>query len=353
MRPGRRARVGGGFPRDAVEGREPRRYRSLVSRDRTVSSTGETERDPAAPPWTATLWGAIGILGFSFTLPATRVAVGQIDGTIVGLGRALVAAALAAAVLIATRQAVPPRRLWGRLAVVSAGVVLGFPLFSALALTRVPASHGAVVVGLLPAATAIMAVLRAGERPSRLFWASSLLGLAAVMAFATAMGAGRPQLADGYFLLAVGLGGLGYAEGGALARELGAWQVICWALVGAAPFLAPVVLLRAVEHGLAAGPAAWAGFAYVSVVSQFLGFFAWYRGLAAGGVARVAQLQLAQPVLTIGWSALLLGERITLATAAAAGAVLASVALTQRARVRVPVPGGAPGARPTPIPSGD
>lgn len=276
----------------------------------------------------------MGILAFSFTLPATRVAVGQLDGTVVGLGRAIVAAGLAAVVLLVTRQPIPPRRFWGRLALVSLGVVLGFPLFSALALTMAPASHGAVVVGLLPAATAVMAVLRAGERPSRAFWASSLLGLAAVTAFAVVTGAGRPQLADGLFLLAVALGALGYAEGGALARELGAWQVISWALVAAAPFLAPVVLLRVVERGLSAGPAAWAGFAYVSVVSQFLGFFAWYRGLAVGGVARVGQLQLAQPVLTIVWAALLLGERFTAATASAAAAVLASVALTQRARVR-------------------
>lgn len=263
------------------------------------------------------------------------MAVGEIDGAVVGLGRGVVAAVLAAAVLLATRQPVPPRRLWGRLAVVSLGVVLGFPLFSALALRAVPASHGAVVVGLLPAATAAMATLRAGERPSPAFWASSLLGLAAVVSFAAAMGAGLPRPADGLLLLAVALGALGYAEGGALAREMGAWQVICWALVMAAPFLAPVVLSRVLEGGLSASPAAWAGFAYVSVVSQFLGFFAWYRGLAMGGVARVGQLQLAQPVLTLAWSALLLGERPSAWTAVAAAAVLASVALTQRARVRV------------------
>lgn len=291
-------------------------------------------------------WGALGVLAFSFTLPATRVAVGQLDGAIVGLGRAVVAAALAAAVLLVTRQPLPPRALWPRLAVVSFGVVLGFPLFSALALTMVPASHGAIVVGLLPAATAIAAVLRSGERPSLAFWASSLLGLAAVLAFAAALGAGRPQLADGLILIAVALGGLGYAEGGVLSRDLGSWQVICWALVLAVPFLVPVVALLVVEHGLSAGPAAWAGFAYVSVVSQFLGFFAWYRGLAEGGVARVGQLQLAQPILTLLWSALLLRERFSWPTVAAAAAVLASVVLTQRTRVRpagVPRPGSAPG----------
>jgi drug/metabolite transporter (DMT)-like permease len=303
--------------------------------DSVIEAAGEAPSPAARPPLAGALFGGLGVLAFSFTLPATRVAVRQLDGTVVGLGRALVAASLAAAVLLATRQPLPPRRLWGRLAVVSLGVVLGFPLFSALALTLVPASHGAVVVGLLPAATAVMAVLRGGERPSRAFWGSALLGLLAVAAFAAASGAGRPQLADALFLVAVGLGALGYAEGGVLARELGAWQVICWALVGAAPFLAPVVLLRAAEHGLSAGPAAWAGFLYVSLVSQFLGFFAWYRGLAQGGVARVGQLQLAQPVLTLAWSALLLGEQITPLTGAAALAVLASVILTQRTRVRL------------------
>jgi drug/metabolite transporter (DMT)-like permease len=280
-----------------------------------------------------TVWGALGVLAFSFTLPATRVAVRQLDGALVGLGRAVVAAFLAAVVLLVRRQPIPSQANWARLVVVSFGVVLGFPLFSALALTMVPASHGAVIVGLLPAATAVMAVVRAGERPSVAFWISSLVGLGAVVVFAAALGAGRPQLADGLILLAVALGALGYAEGGVLSRELGGWQVICWALVLAAPFIAPVVVWRVVTHGLTASPAAWAGFAYVALVSQFLGFFAWYHGLAQGGVARVGQIQLAQPILTLVWSVLLLGERFSWTTVGAAMAVLASAILTQRTRV--------------------
>jgi drug/metabolite transporter (DMT)-like permease len=279
------------------------------------------------------LWGALGVLAFSFTLPATRLAVADLDGTIVGLGRAIVAGILAALMLAATRQKLPPRRLWFGLSVVAFGCVLGFPLFSAIALKTVPAAHGAVIVGLLPAATAVMAVLRAGERPSPAFWIASLCGLVAVLAFAVAQGAGLPQPADGLILIAVILGALGYAEGGVLARELGAWQVISWALVLSAPMLIPVVALRIDEVGLAAGLTAWLGFAYVSVVSMFLGFFAWYRGLAIGGVARVGQIQLIQPILTLLWSALLLGEQVTPATVIAALAVLASVALTQRTRV--------------------
>ena len=198
-----------------------------------------------------------------------------------------------------------------------------------------PAAHAAVIVGLLPIATAIMAVLRAGERPSRGFWIASLIGLATVLVFAVVQGAGRPQPADGLIVIAVVLGALGYAEGGMLARELGGWQVICWALVLAAPFLAPFVALRILQTGVWAGPAAWWGFAYLSVISMFLGFFAWYGGLALGGVARVAQLQLAQPILTLLWSTLFLGERLSWITIAAAVAVLASVALALRTRVHV------------------
>jgi drug/metabolite transporter (DMT)-like permease len=279
-------------------------------------------------------WGALGVLGFSFSLPATRLAVAELDSTVVGLGRALVAAALAAAVLAATGQRLPPPRLWPRLALTALGVVVGFPLFSAWALTMVPAAHGAVIVGLMPAATAVIAASRGGERPSPAFWAASAFGFIAVLAFAAAQGAGRPQLADALILVAVVLGGLGYAEGGALARELGGWQVISWVLVLSAPLLLPIVAWRVLEAGLSASPAAWLCFAYVSLVSMYLGFFAWYHALALGGVARIGQVQLAQPVLTMLWSATLLGERVTWEMALAAAAVLASVALTQRAGVR-------------------
>ena len=279
------------------------------------------------------LWGLIGVVGFSFTLPATRLAVLELDGTLVGLGRAVIAAAAAIILLAVAREPIPPRALWGRLAVVAAGVVVGFPLFSAWALKYVPAAHGAVIVGLTPAATAVMAVIRAGERPSAGFWLASLLGLVAVLIFAAVQGAGAPVPADGLILIAVALGALGYAEGGQLARTLGGWQVISWALVLSAPVLLPIVAWSAARHGLAASPLAWGCVAYVSLVSMYLAFFAWYRGLAQGGVARVGQVQLLQPVLTFLWSALLLGEQISGAMIAAAAAVLGCVALTQRARI--------------------
>jgi drug/metabolite transporter (DMT)-like permease len=281
--------------------------------------------------------GALGILGFSFSLPATRLAVADLDPWLVAFGRATVAALLAVAYLRATRAPRPTARQARSLAIVALGVVVGFPLFTSLALESETAAHGAVMIAILPAATAVAAVVRAGERPSRRFWLASAAGLATVLAFVAATTGGElttsgPQVADLYLLAAIALCGIGYAEGGALSRTLGAAPTICWALVLSAPLTATVAGFAAATTGLQAGPTAWLGFAYVSVVSMFLGFFAWYAGLARGGVARVGQIQLAQPVLTLGWSALLLGESVTALTVATALAVLASVAATQRAR---------------------
>jgi drug/metabolite transporter (DMT)-like permease len=284
----------------------------------------------------AALWGGLGVLAFSFSLPATRLAVEDLSPSVVGLGRALVAAALAAALLAWRRERLPARRDVPRLLATGLGVVIGFPLFSSLALRELTSAHATVIVGLLPVVTAVFAVTQGGERPGRRFWAAALAGLAAVLVFAATQGATGLALADLYVLLAVALCGFGYAEGATLSRRYGGWQVICWALVLTAPALVPVVAVSAAVDGLSAGPEAWLGFAYVSLFSMFLGFFAWYRGLALGGIARVGQLQLAQPVLTLVWAALLLGEQVTAATVLAALAVLACVGLTQRVRVRTP-----------------
>jgi drug/metabolite transporter (DMT)-like permease len=281
----------------------------------------------------AAVWGGLGVLAFSFSLPATRLAVADLDPTIVGLGRALVAAVLAAALLAIRREAPPDRADVPRLLLTGVGVVIGFPVLSSLALRELSSAHASVIVGLLPAATAAFAVARGGERPGRGFWAAAAAGLVAVLAFAVTQGAGGVALADLYVLGAVALCAFGYAEGATLSRRYGGWQVICWALVLTAPALVPVVAVAIAVDGLEAGPDAWLGFAYVSLFSMFLGFFAWYRGLALGGIARIGQIQLAQPVLTLVWAALLLGERVTAATVAAAVAVLACVGLTQRARV--------------------
>jgi len=219
-----------------------------------------------------------------------------------------------------------------RLAVVAGGVVIGFPLFSAWALRYVPASHGAVVIGLLPLATAVAAALIAHERPSPLFWLCAIFGSAVVVAFALWQGGGTPHPADLLLLLAVVSAAIGYAEGGRLSRTLPGWQVICWALVLAAPFVAIPTAFAADTRLLIAPASAWIGFAYVSVVSMFLGFFAWYHGLALGGIATVGQVQLIQPFMTIFASALVLGERIDAATYLAAALVIVSIAVGRRGK---------------------
>ncbi len=281
---------------------------------------------------TGLLWGFVGVASFSLTLPATRVAVAALDPVFVGLGRAVVAALLATVVLVGSRAPWPGRLLLPRLAIVAAGVVVGFPLFSAWALRYVPASHGAVVIGLLPLATAVAGALIAHERPSRLFWLCATFGSAVVVAFALWQGGGAPHPADLLLLVAVAAAAIGYAEGGRLARTMPGWQVICWALVLAAPFVAIPTAYAIDDRVLSAGVPAWIGFAYVSVISMFLGFFAWYHGLALGGIATVGQVQLVQPFLTIFASAWLLGERADVATYVAAALVIASIAAGRRAR---------------------
>src|SRR5215470_15757006 len=280
-------------------------------------------------------FGWVGVLLFSGTVVATRFAVRELDATFIALGRALVAGLLAAAVLWARRAPLPSRAQWRRIALVAGGVVVGFPWLITLALRTMPAAHGAVIVGLLPMATSVLAVIRGGERPSPAFWAASGAGLLGILVFASTRGAHGLGQADLLALGAVLLGAIGYCEGGLLAREMPAAHVICWALVLSAPFLAPPTAWVVTRVGVSAGPAAWAGFAYVAVLSMFLGFFAFYRGMAEAGIARVSQIQLAQPICSLVWSALFLGEHIDASTALAALFVVGCVLVTSRTRVRV------------------
>jgi drug/metabolite transporter (DMT)-like permease len=277
------------------------------------------------------LWlGLVGVVAFSITLPATRAAVAALDPVFVGLGRAVVAALFAGVTLAMARSPRPSLAQVPRLAVVALGVVVGFPLFSAWAMRHVPAGHGAVVIGLLPLATAAAGAWLAHERPAPRFWLCAMLGSAVVVAFAVWQGGGTLHLADLLLVGAVASAAIGYAEGARLARELGSWQVISWALLLAAPLLVvPSVLFAPTDPGSVPW-SAWAGFGYVAVVSMYLGFFAWYRGLALGGIAAVGQVQLLQPFLTIFASALLLGERIDVATFVAAALVIATIALGRR-----------------------
>jgi drug/metabolite transporter (DMT)-like permease len=278
-------------------------------------------------------YGFLGVLVFSLTLPATRLAVADLDSTFVGLGRAIVASTLAALLLKITRQPLPARRYLPSLLVVAAGVVIGFPLLSAWAMRSLPAAHGAIVLGILPLATALAGALRTGDRPSLFFWFCSSLGSAVVVVFTVITGGGSLQLADLSLLGAVAAAAIGYAEGGKLSRELGGWQVICWALVLSAPLLVIPVAISVMQHGLHASWSSWLGFGYVSVFSMFFGFFAWYHGLALGGVARVSQMQLLQPFLTIFASVLFLREQVTMITILTAIVVVALVALGKKAPI--------------------
>ncbi len=279
--------------------------------------------------------GALGVVLFSVTFPATTAAEASFSPVEVGVGRSVIGGVVAIAVLLLRRQPLlPPRDVLGRMLIVAGPVGFGFGLFSALALRYVDSVHGAVLTGLIPAATAGVAVWRAGERPRRAYWAALGFGLAVVIGFAIVQGGGHLSVADLLLLVAVGIAGLGYAEGGAIAREYGGWRVICWAIILALPVTVPVTLIALIidpPRHVTAGAAA--GLAYVGVISMVVGFFAWYHAMATGGVARIGRLQIAQPALTLGWSALLLGEHVSLLSAAAAAAVIAATAVGRNARV--------------------
>lgn len=279
------------------------------------------------------LYGFLGVLSFSLTLPATRVAVMSLDPIFVGLGRGVVAGTIAIVILWLTRQPLPQKQYWPSLILVALGVVLGFPILSAWAMQQLPATHGAVVLGLLPLVTAIAGAIGSGERPSALFWVASLIGSTTVVGFALRSGSGGLHLADLLLLGAVIAAAFGYAAGGKVARQIGGWQVICWGLVIAAPFEAIPVISMA-KHIESVAPIAWVGFLYLCLVSQLIGFFAWYHGLGLGGVARVSQMQLLQPFLTILFSAVLLQETVTPITLLAASLVIGSVAIGRKAKIR-------------------
>ncbi|MCA9863284.1 MAG: DMT family transporter [Thermomicrobiales bacterium] len=257
-------------------------------------------------------WGSglLGVLIFSGSLPATRLAVADISPIFLTSVRALIAALLGALCLLMLRQARPASRDFASLAVVALGVVVGFPLLTGLALQHITAARSIVFIGLLPLATATFAVVRGGERPNAAFWGFSLLGAATVAGFALAHSEGGSLKGDVLMVAAVLVCGLGYAEGAAISRRLGGWQVISWALLLALPVMAVIAWATLPPRWGDIGPAAWAGLAYVSVFSMFVGFVFWYRGLALGGIAAVGQLQLLQPFFGLALAALLLHEPV-------------------------------------------
>lgn len=256
--------------------------------------------------------GFIGMLIFSGSLPATRLAVMQFEPLFLTGARASIAGLLALAALLLFRQRRPTAPQWRSLALVALGVVLGFPLLTALALQQVTSAHSMVFMGLLPLSTAIFGVLRGGERPQPSFWFFSLLGSALVIAFALSQGLGASWRGDLLMLLAIAICGLGYAEGAKLSRDLGGWQVISWALVLSLPAMLGLAGLRWPAQLAEVAAGAWLGLAYVSVFSMLIGFVFWYRGLAQGGIAAVGQLQLLQPFFGLALAAGLLHEAVSL-----------------------------------------
>ena len=277
-------------------------------------------------------WGSglLGVAIFSGSLPATRVAVGGFSPLFLTSARAVIAAGLGAALLWGLRQARPARGDLPSLAIVAVGVVLGFPLLTALALQHVTSAHSIVFTGLLPLATALFGVLRGNERPRPAFWLFSLMGSGAVAGFALVQGGAASLAGDLLMLAAILLCGLGYAEGAALSRRLGGWQVICWALVLALPVMGPLALATRPAALEGIGVPAWLGLGYVSVFSMLAGFVFWYRGLARGGIAGVGQLQLLQPFLGLALAGLLLAEPVAPAMIAVTGLVVLCVAGAKR-----------------------
>lgn len=273
--------------------------------------TTSTAANPALEKTSGWINGFIGVLIFSGSLPATRLAVLEFDPVFLTVVRAAIAGALAVALLLLFKQPRPSRHQSLSLLIVALGVVLGFPLLTALALQHVTSAHSIVFVGLLPLATAMFGVLRGGERPRPVFWIFSVLGSALVVGFALSQGLSASPTGDLLMLAAILACGLGYAEGAKLSRSLGGWQVICWALVLSLPLMAVLSLWLAPASFADISLPAWMCLGYVSLFSMLIGFVFWYRGLAQGGIAAVGQLQLLQPFFGLALAATLLHEQVS------------------------------------------
>ena len=286
------------------------------------------------------LWlGLLGVVIFAMTLPMTRLAVGpaetpQLPPLFVTAGRAAGATLLSIGYLLYVRAPWPERRHLLALIVCAVGTVVGFPLFLALALRQVESTHAAVVTGVIPLGTAVVAAIALRQRPSAGFWVCAALGCALVLVFATIQGGGRLVPADALLLAAVSCTAFGYVAGARVAADIPAQQVICWVLVLSLPLTAPVTALTWPDDLSAISAAAWAGFAYVTVFSMWLGFFAWYAGLAMGGTMRVSQVQLVQPFLALLFAVPVLGEPLHATTVAFSLAVIAVVFISKRMPVR-------------------
>src|ERR1700761_1510374 len=280
------------------------------------------------------LLGFVGMAIFGGTLPATRIAVSAIDPVALTAMRTAIAGLCSLALLIALRRKFPPRHLWLQLAVASVCVVILFPFLMALAVQTVDASHGGVVMGALPIATALVAVLITHERPKPLFWIASIAGAALVVAFALRQGGGAFSAGDLLLFAAVAMSAIGYTFSGRLTAEMPGWEVISWVLVIALPISLPLTVFTWPADIGDVPLKPWLALLYVALVSQWIGFFAWNAGMAIGGIARVSQVQLLQPFVTFALAAMFNGETITLQILLFAAAVVATVAISTRTRRR-------------------
>ncbi len=282
--------------------------------------------------------GFIAVFMFSLTLPATRLITTAslasnselVNPLFIGFGRAVLAAILAAIILLVSRSPLPNRKQCRALLIVSIGVVIGFPVLTAWSMQTVPASHGGVVLGLLPLATAMAGRLVSTERPSLGFWLSGLAGSGVVICYSLLEGSGSIMWADLALFAAVISAALGYAVGGKLAQEMHGWQVICWALLISLPIVILPAIITAPKEPLALPLPSIISFVYLALFSQLIGFFVWYRALAIGGIARVSQMQLLQPFMTLAVSALALSESIGPRGYVFACLIVAIVALSKR-----------------------
>nr|WP_276898131.1 DMT family transporter [Pedobacter kyonggii] len=289
-----------------------------------MKETGiELNKENISSGW---LNGFIAVLIFSGSMPATRLAIMDMSPIFVTVARATIAAVLALGVLIAFREKRPSSKHLISLVIVALGVVIGFPLLSALALQHITSAHSLVFLGLLPMVTAAFAVLRGGERPKPIFWFFSIIGSLLVIGYAIYQGINAAPIGDILMLLAIVLCGLGYAEGAKLSKTLGGWQVISWALVLSLPLMLPLMFIYQPVSFAEVGAAAWLSLAYISLFSMFIGFIFWYRGLAQGGTAAVGQLQLLQPFFGLALATTLLHEKVSMGMLAITMGVILCVA---------------------------
>lgn len=277
--------------------------------------------------------GFLGAAMFAGSLPATRLAVGAFTPLFVASSRTMLAGCAGLLLIIVMRRSLPPKRLWGILVISALGNAVGFPFLSAIGMHSVPASHGGVVVGLLPLATAVCASIAAKERPSPGFWIAAILGAALVSAYALRQGHGRMTVGDAALLGAVASASIGYTAAAIAARELAGWEVSSWSVILLLPFYSIATVAFWPDGAMAAPHSALAGILYGGFGAQWIAFFAWNAGLSLGGIARVAQVQLLQPFLTVLIAAQFNGEPISAETILFAAAVVVVVLIGQRMRV--------------------